>query len=185
MTTFAQALHRDSASQLTAAESGNPGDGTTKWFFWNRIANGGHTTFGSLADALDASPAATTKTFMSLFKGLMSLVAAVSGKVGALSNARTTALATSLVVKATAGTLFGCQGYASAAGYILIHDAASLPADATVPKEVVPVAAGSPFSFDFGTYGVAFPTGIVVVFSTTGPTKTLGAASMWCSAQYT
>lgn len=103
---------------------------------------------------------------------------------GGLSNARTTALASSLVVKASAGTLYGVQGYATAAGFVQVHDASSLPADASVPEEVIPVAADGAYSIDFGMYGVAFTTGIVVCFSSTGPTKTLGGSSLWISAQY-
>jgi len=108
----------------------------------------------------------------------------VAAKVGVLTNASTTALAASLVVKGSAGTLFGLQGYVTSAGFLLLHNAASLPADATVPVVSVPIEADKPFSVDFGIYGRAFSTGIVAVFSSTGPTKTIGAAVMWLDAQY-
>jgi hypothetical protein len=101
-----------------------------------------------------------------------------------LTNATTTALASSLVVKATPGTLYGIQGYTTAAQFIHLYNATSLPADAAVPVVVIPVEADKPFSIDFGKYGRAFSTGIVVGNSTTGPTKTLGAANTWIDAQY-
>ena len=102
------------------------------------------------------------------------------------SNATTTALATNLVVKGSAGTLYGFQGYHSGASdaYIQIHDAATLPADSAVPDVVIPVEAGKPFSLDFGRRGRTFDTGIVACLSTTGPTKTLGSAEAWIDAQY-
>ena len=100
------------------------------------------------------------------------------------SNARTTALAASLVVKATPGKLFGFQGYSTTIGFIQVHNTTSVPADATVPVEVIPIGANLPFSFDGGKKGIAFSTGITVVFSTTGPTKTIGGSAIWVSAQY-
>lgn len=101
-----------------------------------------------------------------------------------LSNARTTALATNLVVKASAGRLYGFQGYSTTAGFLQLHNTTTLPADTAVPVEVIPVTAGDPFSVDFGVHGVQFSTGIVACFSTTGPTKTLGGSAIWLSAQY-
>ncbi len=102
------------------------------------------------------------------------------------TNATTTAYATNLVVKASAGTLFGLSGFNSLASaqWVQIHNAASLPADAAVPAVLIYVEATKPFSIDFGVYGRRFSTGIVVCCSTTGPTKTIGAANLWIDAQY-
>ena len=100
------------------------------------------------------------------------------------STQRTSALAASLVVKASAGKLWGFQGYSTTAGFILVHNTTSVPADGQVPAEVIPCTAGAPFSFDGGKKGIPFSTGITIVFSSTGPTKTIGGSVMWVSCQY-
>lgn len=101
-------------------------------------------------------------------------------------NATSTVYATSLVVKAGAGVLFGIIGYNSKASaqFVLVHDAATLPADGAAPKIVLTVPATSNFSIDFGPFGRKFSTGIVLSNSSTGPTKTVGAADCWFDAQY-
>lgn len=102
------------------------------------------------------------------------------------SNASTTAYAASLVVKASAGRLWGLQGYNSAATaqFIQLHDASSLPANGAAPVDIITVPSLGNFSRDYGPKGRAFTTGIVVSNSTTGPTKTIGAADCWIDAQY-
>lgn len=97
------------------------------------------------------------------------------------------ALEKSAIIKAAPGTLYRLMGYSSkvAAQFIQLHDSATLPADATVPKIVIAVAAASNFDIDLGEIGRFFSNGIVACNSSTGPTKTLGAAAdCWFNAIY-
>lgn len=106
--------------------------------------------------------------------------------LAAASNASNTAYATNLVIKASAGTLYGLSGYNSktSSQFIQLHDAASLPADAAVPKVFILVPASSNFAIDFGPRGRVFATGIVICNSSTGPTKTIGSSDIWVDAQF-
>lgn len=85
----------------------------------------------------------------------------------------------SLVVSATPKTrLCGLSGYSSKASaqYILIFDAATLPADGVAPVLRIPVAAVDKFAMDFNNNPRVFDTGIVICNSSTVLTKTLGSA---------
>lgn len=101
------------------------------------------------------------------------------------SNNSSTVYETSRIVKASAGNMYGISGYNSGpAQFIQLHDSATLPADTAVPVTLVPVAATSVFSIDFGVYGKKFLSGIVVTNSTTGPTKTIGAANCFFDPRF-
>lgn len=118
---------------------------------------------------------------------LLSTVGAGSAVVGAtLSNSTSAAYEASRLVKASAGTLYGFAGFNSkvSAQFILVFDAASLPADTAVPVFVLTAPSAANFSVDFGVYGRRFATGIVMCNSSTGPTKTIGAADCWFDARY-
>ena len=101
------------------------------------------------------------------------------------ASATTTALAASLVVKDTRGTLYGLTGYnnKSSSQFIHIHDAASLPANGAVPAIIFDVPATSPFSLDYNV-GREFQIGIVISNSSTAATKTIGSADCWFDVQY-
>jgi hypothetical protein len=101
-------------------------------------------------------------------------------------NSSSVAYEASRVVKNTPGVLFGLTGYNSKASaqFIQLHDASLLPAEAAVPVATFTVAATSNFSLDFGLKGRKFDKGIVLVNSSTGPTKTIGSADCWFDAQY-
>jgi hypothetical protein len=102
------------------------------------------------------------------------------------SRAASTAYATNLVVKASAGKLCQLVGYNSKASaqFIQIYNSASLPSEAAVPIYTFSVPATSNFSLDFGSLCSYFSTGIVVGNSSTGPTKTIGSADVWFTAEY-
>lgn len=103
------------------------------------------------------------------------------------SNATTTAYANSLIIKGLGqGNLFMLTGYnAHTSGqFIQLHNSTTVPADGLAPAITFFVAAQSNFSLDFGVYGRYFSTGIMVCNSTTGPTKTIGAANCWFDAQF-
>lgn len=105
----------------------------------------------------------------------------------ALSVVHMAAAAASQVVKASAGTLHGIVGYVASGedGWIQVHDATSAPADTAVPEVsyfVPAAAANQPVNIPLA--GHACATGITLVWSTTGPTKTLGAAKMMVAAHY-
>ncbi len=104
----------------------------------------------------------------------------------ALSSAASTALAASLVIKASAGRLYQLTGVntKSSAQYIQVHNTTSLPADTAVPILLIYVPATSTFSIDFNTIGRYFATGITVCNSSTAATKTVGSADCWFNAEY-
>ena len=111
--------------------------------------------------------------------------ATIGGSI-ALSETAMAALATNLVIKASAGTLYKITGYNNnaAARFLQFFNATSLPADGTAPAIVLSIPATSSFDFDWGVYGRRFTTGITACFSTTVATKTIAAADMWLNASY-
>lgn len=97
----------------------------------------------------------------------------------ALLSSATTAVGSSLILKSTAGNLYGYNVVAGAsAGYVMIFNSATVPADGAVtPLRCIPLAAnaGIDRSFDIPR---RFTNGITIVFSTTGPfTKTASATA--------
>lgn len=101
-----------------------------------------------------------------------------------LTNKTSTALEATNVVKASAGTLYGINGHAETAGYILIgNKATALNGTSDAVFAVVKVAEG-PWSIDYGLFGRTCSAGISVGFSSTVPGFTSGGSNMWIDAQY-
>jgi hypothetical protein len=103
-----------------------------------------------------------------------------------IENHTTVAYVNGTVVKNAPGTLYGLTGYNSkaTAQFIQIHDSASVPSDAAVPKIIISIPATSSFSLDFPIPGRIFDNGITICNSSTGPTKTIGSADIWIDAQF-
>lgn len=101
-------------------------------------------------------------------------------------NAQTTTYAASLVIKASAGVLFGITIYNSnsSAQFIQIHNTASLPADGATPIVLLKIPGDTTMSYSADKFGKYFSTGITVCNSSTGPTKAIGAADCWFAAEY-
>lgn len=97
----------------------------------------------------------------------------------AVTGAQSTVAEGSRILKASAGNLYGleiCTG--GSAGYLMLFDSTTVPADGTVtPKRVYAVAANASFARQFER-PLRCASGIVLVFSTTGPfTKTISATA--------
>ena len=109
----------------------------------------------------------------------------VSQKPTTHSNINTSALAASLLIKSSAGRCYEIRGYNNKATpqFIQVHDAASLPADASVPEEVFTVPATANFTIEFPR-GKSFTVGMVVCNSSTAATKTIGSADCWFSCDF-
>jgi hypothetical protein len=94
-----------------------------------------------------------------------------TGPVPGVTTAQTGAAASSLVAKASAGSVVSISGSAVSGSFIMIFNATSAPADGAVTplKCWGPMAAAGPFAFGWGPGPVlTMSTGITVVSSSTG-----------------
>jgi hypothetical protein len=96
------------------------------------------------------------------------------------SATRTTAVASSLVLKASAGNLYDWRVTSGAsAGYVLIYNATAAPADGAVqPFDCIALAANTTIGSGSHVVPERYTTGVVIAFSTTGCfTQTLSATA--------
>jgi hypothetical protein len=83
------------------------------------------------------------------------------------------------------GLLYGFSIYNSngSTQFIQVHDSSVLPVEGAVPVMFWPVATLSTFSLSW-LPGRSFQRGIAICNSSTGPTKTIGAADCFFDVQY-
>ena len=148
-----------------------------------RYSNGGGTTF------LNASiPAGTNSigTIATITNPVPTKEQPDATATFSPTNSTSTAYETSRIVKASAGTLYSITGYNSKTStqFIQIHNSTTVPADTAVPVIIFTVPASSNFSFYSDKFGRFFSTGITICNSSTGPTKTIGAADIWLDVQF-
>jgi hypothetical protein len=95
------------------------------------------------------------------------------------------ALEASRVLAPQKAVLFGLNitNTKASAQYVLLHDAAALPADNATPVLAITLAASSSQFVSFGMRGILFLNGIVVCNSSTAHIKTIGAADCTFSGQ--
>ncbi len=99
---------------------------------------------------------------------------------GAITPVVTTAAASSLVLKNSAGNFYGANiTTGGTAGYLMLFDATSPPTDGAVtPIKTWAAAANSTVEVGYNPIPVRCATGITLVFSSTGPfTKTASATA--------
>jgi histone H3/H4 len=149
-------------------------------------ANSG-VTIGAVEIAASQTLSAVTSITNALPAGTNTIgkVEPISPATSPNSNATTTALASTLQIKSSSGTLFLLSGFNSktSSQFIQIHNATSLIGGA-VPVITFTIPPSSNFSFDFGIYGRYFSTGIYVVNSSSAATYTAGSTDCWFDAQY-
>lgn len=113
--------------------------------------------------------------------GAVSMFSHSSGN-GTINNMVSTAVESGRVVKAGAGNLYGIAATSGAsAGYLMVFNATSVPADGAVTPHLCRViAANSSITVDYGPIATRYSVGISAAFSTTGCfTKTASATAMF------
>jgi len=91
-----------------------------------------------------------------------------------------------IVVKSGPGTIYGASIYSNKASaqFILLFDAATLPAEGTIPAAVFTVAATGNLGLYWGSVGRSFSQGLVLCNSSTDNSKTIALADCWFDAQF-
>lgn len=150
------------------------GDGSTK------VAGANGTSSASNANPFPTTTAGVTPTAVSSATNPFPTSTTPNSLATSAPTSTQTATATgSLIAKASAGNCYGFNAVSGAsAGYLMLFDSTTVPADGTVtPKKVYVMAANSSLGLHWDVPR-RFGTGITAVFSTTGPfTKTISATA--------
>jgi hypothetical protein len=114
----------------------------------------------------------------------LTLAPSASATYGIAPSATATAAACK-VLKASAGNLYTTSGYISAAGYIMVFNSATAPADGTVtPANLAYAPSAGSWSITFSNAPQYMSAGITVCASSTGPfTKTAFATNNFITGQ--
>jgi len=163
----------DSAGAPTTAPAAT-GDGSTK------VAGVNGTSSASNANPFPTTTAGVTSTAVSSATNpFPNSPTPNTLTTSAPTSAQTATAAGSLIAKASAGNCYGFNVVSGAsAGYFMLFNSATVPADGTVtPFKVYVIAANASLGVHWDIPR-RFGTGITGVFSTTGPfTKTISATA--------
>jgi hypothetical protein len=169
VTTTGNLATSDSGAAITGAAMPAGGSGVTGWLsaIWSKLA--GTLSVSGAVSVSGPLPAFSTPPTV---------------QTAPLAPVATAAAASNLALKGTAGSLVSLEVVAGAtAGFVMVFDAVSAPADGAVaPKWVYPVAANGALNMAWGN-PLSFSTGIVAVFSSTGPFTKTASATAFISGQ--
>jgi len=177
VTTSSPAYTTGTINGLSLDTSGN----LRSALYFGTIASTGAATNAALATSANAS-ALRAVVFNYSYDGSQWVQgggAPSSSTAAGIAQAATSAVASALVLKGSAGNLYSVDITTGAsAGYLMVFNATSAPADGTVtPLICTPVAANTGIRYT-ATPPAVFSTGITAVFSTTGCfTKTASATA--------
>jgi hypothetical protein len=120
------------------------------------------------------------------FLFLFPLASAEAAPIGnPITSVQSSAVESSHILKASSGLLNGFSATSGAtAGYVLLIDSASVPADGAVtPKFCYSLPATQTTGASWISYPAPFSSGIVIVFSTSGCFTKAASATAFFSAQ--
>lgn len=148
-------------------------------------ATGGAT--GNVANAEVIAGSSAGKTDPAVVVADPNVLAAVQSPLPGVSVAQTSAAASSLAAKTSAGSVVSISGSAASGSYIMLFNATSAPSDGSVTplKCWGPMAAAGPFSLAWGVGPVlTMSTGITVVSSSTGCFTKTATNAAFLSVEY-
>lgn len=122
---------------------------------------------------------------MRAFLAIAALLCASPALAQTGNNQATTVAAASLSV-GSPGYLQGVNVTSGAsAGYVLVFDSATVPADGTVtPARCMPLAANTGLELNWRSSPLSFRNGMIVVFSTTGCFTKTASATAFIAVDY-